>query len=138
MWGNDKRSRPSPSIDRWLQYADEGREYAVRNQYGYTEYHTAQAIANLREMGETVEVIDPAWGQGSTMYDRGARTGQTPNGAQGEFDARTGQGHSTQYYGDGYRLSRDGDGQNDDAVHWTDQGAGKHSPRRHRPPRDAR
>ncbi|HEX6462312.1 MAG TPA: hypothetical protein VFZ58_03490 [Candidatus Saccharimonadales bacterium] len=79
------------------------------------------------------------------MYDRRARSGRTPSGAHGEF--RTGKGgnstggHSTQYYDDGYRLSRDTDGQSDQQVHWTNQSVPKgrrHRRKRHTPPPDAR
>lgn len=121
--------------------ADQSRKYAIRNSYGYTEYLTAQAIENLREMGETVEVIDPAWGEGSTWYDRGARADHEPQGGRGWANLREGTGHSTQHYDDGYHLSRNTDGQNDDRIHWTDQsipkGKRKFS-RRHKPPPDAR
>lgn len=45
---------------------------------------------------------------GGTLYDRGARTGSEPSGASGVFARRDGgREHSTQYYSDGYRLSRD-------------------------------
>lgn len=65
-------------------------------------------------------------GGGSTMYDRGAG---------GSVDLPSGQGHSTQFYDDGYRLSRDTDGQADSQVHWTDQSVRKGSSKRHKSPR---
>jgi hypothetical protein len=75
---------------------------------------------------------------GSTMYDRRARTDHEPTGASGLIDAFSGEGHSSQWYDDGYRVSRDTDGQSDDLVHWTDQSKGKHHRDRHKPPPDAR
>lgn len=114
-----------------------GEKYAVRNQYGYTEYHTEDEINNLREMGETVDVIDPRY-EGSTMYDRRARTDHEPTGARGEANLRGGTGHGSQWYDDGYRLSRDTDGQGDSAVHWTNQRLRKKHDDRHTPPSDAR
>jgi hypothetical protein len=80
---------------------------------------------------------------GSTMYDRRARSGHEPAGASGYVELRgpdAGYGHGTQYYDDGYRLSRDTDGQGDSAVHWTDDKIPKgrrHYEERHTPPPDA-
>ena len=76
----------------------------------------------------------------STLYDRGARTGSEPIGASGVFARRDGgREHNTQYYEDGYRLSRDTGPGGDHKVHWTDQRVkNKSSSRRHRPPSDAR
>lgn len=82
-------------------------------------------------------------GGGSTMYDRRARSGHEPTGASGYVELRgpdAGHGHGTQYYADGYRLSRDTDGQGDSAVHWTDDNIPKgkrHYEERHTPPPDA-
>ena len=76
---------------------------------------------------------------GGTLYDRGARTGSEPAGASGIFARRDGgREHSTQYYSDGYRLSRDTGQGGDRDVHWTNQGVAKCSPSRHNPPSDAR
>ena len=77
-------------------------------------------------------------GRGSTMYDRRARSGSEPSGARGEVNLPSGEGHGSQYYEDGYRLSRDTDGQGDDRVHWTNQNVGKKNRNRHTPPPDAR
>lgn len=76
---------------------------------------------------------------GGTLYDRGARSGSDPAGASGIFARRDGgREHSTQYYPDGYRLSRDtGEGGNRN-VHWTNQGVVRGSSSRHTPPSDAR
>lgn len=75
----------------------------------------------------------------STLYDRGARTGSEPIGASGVFARRDGgREHSTQYYGDGYRLSRDTGPAGDTRIHWTNQSVAKGSSSRHRPPSDAR
>lgn len=72
---------------------------------------------------------------GGTLYDRGARTGSEPAGASGIFARRDGgREHSTQYYSDGYRLSRDTGQGGDRDVHWTNQGVVKGSPSRHNPP----
>ena len=85
------------------------------------------------------------WGEesndGSTLYDRGARTEHEPKGAQGWANLREGTGHNTQYYDDGYHLSRDTDGQGDNKVHWTKQDVAKGKrtfDKRHRPPSDSR
>ncbi len=164
------------------------RTHAVRNAYGHIEYLTDSEIANLRERGEDIDVVDNYRGHppyaknpanqayinecwyneqkekeekrkerqrgrqgrepqgdsssgGSTMYDRRARTGSEPAGASGEIDPRTGKGHGSQWYDDGYRVSRDTDGQGDQRVHWTDERIPKGKRRydeRHTPPSDAR
>jgi hypothetical protein len=78
---------------------------------------------------------------GSTIYDRGAREDHEPTGLHGYADIQEGTGHVTQSYDDGYRLSRDTDGQGDEHVHWTDRNVPKgrrRYGRRHSPPPDAR
>lgn len=76
---------------------------------------------------------------GGTLYDRGARSGSDPAGASGIFARRDGgREHSTQYYSDGYRLSRDTGEGGDRNVHWTNQGVARGSSSRHTPPSDAR
>ncbi|HSE61593.1 MAG TPA: hypothetical protein VLA88_04850 [Candidatus Saccharimonadales bacterium] len=72
------------------------------------------------------------------MYDRGARSDHEPTGASGYVNLPSGEGHGTQYYDDGYRLSRDTDGEGDGQVHWTDQNVGRKHDGRHTPPPDAR
>ena len=65
--------------------------------------------------------------------------GAEPSGASGVFARRDGgREHSTQYYSDGYRLSRDTGQGGDRDVHWTNQGVAKGSSSRHTPPSDAR
>jgi hypothetical protein len=79
-------------------------------------------------------------GDGSVMYDRGARSEHEPIGAEGEALLRTGEGHGSQWYGDKYRLSRDTDGVGDNEVHWTNQDVKKGKRRygkRHETPPDA-
>jgi hypothetical protein len=85
-------------------------------------------------------MVMPRGSSGSTMYDRRARRDHEPTGASGEISLRgsdAGDGHSTQYYADGYRLSRDMDGEEDTLVHWTNQKLGKKHDARHSPPADA-
>lgn len=66
---------------------------------------------------------------GGTLYDRGARTGSEPAGASGIFARRDGgREHSTQYYPDGYRLSRDTGQGGDRDVHWTNQSVKYNTP----------
>lgn len=75
----------------------------------------------------------------STLYDRGARTGSEPIGASGVFARRDGgREHNTQYYEDGYRLSRDTGPNGDHKVHWTNQNVSRGAKSRHYPPGDAR
>lgn len=75
------------------------------------------------------------------MYNRRARSDHEPMGASGYAELRgldAGRGHGTQYYEDGYRLSRDTDGAGDNNSHWTNQTLSKGSDDRHTPPPDAR
>ena len=75
----------------------------------------------------------------STLYDRGARTESEPIGAKGVFARRDGgREHNTQYYEDGYRLSRDTGPNGDRKVHWTNQNVSRGAKSRHYPPSDAR
>lgn len=80
---------------------------------------------------------------GSTMYDPSVRSGERPQGAYGEVNlhGETGaEGHSTQYYADGHRVSWDGDGRTDHGEHWTNDNVPKgkrNRVRRHTPPPDA-
>lgn len=76
---------------------------------------------------------------GGTLYDRRARSGSEPAGAKGIFARRDGgPEHTTQYYSDGHRLSRDLGQGGDSRVHWTNQNVAKGSSSRHTPPSDAR
>jgi len=74
------------------------------------------------------------------MYDRCTRT-STEIGGSGEenyIDVRTGVGHTTQWYKDGYRVSWDTkDGGQTEKVHWTNQNVSKRHPDRHKAPDDA-
>jgi hypothetical protein len=72
------------------------------------------------------------------MYDRRARAGSEPSGASGTVNLPSGEGHGTQYYEDGYRVSRDTDGQSDSNEYWTNQNVRKGRRGRHAPPPDAR
>lgn len=76
--------------------------------------------------------------RGSTMYGRNYASNNTPRGASGGFNARTGQGHGTQYYDDNSRYSWNTDGQGDSGGHWTNQNAGKKSRNRHQKPPHAK
>ena len=80
-------------------------------------------------------------GKGFTMYNRRART-QTEIGGSGEgnyINVRTGEGHTTQWYKDGYRVSWDTkDGGKTEQVHWTNQNVSKRKPNeRHKEPDDS-
>ena len=78
--------------------------------------------------------------KGFTMYDRRARTNTRVGGGGKEnyIDVRTGEGHTTQWYGDGYRVSWDTkDGGKTEQAHWTNQNLPYGHPDRHKPPKDA-
>ena len=80
-------------------------------------------------------------GKGFTIYNRRART-QTEIGGSGEgnyINVRTGEGHTTQWYKDGYRVSWDTkDGGKTEQVHWTNQNVSKRKPNeRHKEPDDS-
>lgn len=79
--------------------------------------------------------------KGFTMYDRNART-NTEIGGSGKgnyINVRTGEGHTTQWYKDGYRISWDTkDGGMTEKSHWTNQNVSKRDQRRHDAPDDAR
>ena len=78
--------------------------------------------------------------KGFTMYDRRART-RTEIGGTGKenrIDVRTGKGHTTQWYKDGYRVSWDTkDGGKTEKAHWTNQNVPTGHPDRHKKPDDA-
>ena len=74
------------------------------------------------------------------MYDRRARTGTEIGGSGKEnyIDVRTGVGHTTQWYKDGYRVSWDTeDGGRTEKTHWTNQNLPYGHPDRHKCPDDA-
>lgn len=73
-------------------------------------------------------------GSGSTMYGRSRGSSKEPTSAQGHFDVRSEQGHSTQVYDDKTRLSWDADGRTDHDPHWTNQNTRKGRDGRHDPP----
>lgn len=94
-------------------------------------------------------------GKGVTIYDRNARPGHEVMGIEGGIKLRSndsfrgkGQdwykgkkpgviGHSTQYYSDGVRVSRDiKDGIKEEDVHWTDTRLPKVSSDYHKKPKD--
>ncbi len=94
-------------------------------------------------------------GKGVTIYDRNARPGHEVKGIEGGIKLRPnssfrgdGQdwykgkrpgiiGHSTQFYDDGVRVSRDTkDGINEENIHWTDTRLPKGSPDYHKRPED--
>ena len=78
-------------------------------------------------------------GRGATLYDRRARSSSVPAGAEGTFARRDGgREHTTQYYGDKYRLSSDIVDNENVNRHWTNQNVGKKHRNRHTPPDDAR
>ncbi len=80
---------------------------------------------------------------GFTIYDRNARSNHTTfgGGEKNRIDVRTGVGHTTQWYPDGYRVSWDTkDGGKTEKAHWTNQNirkGKKNDDIRHTPPSDA-
>lgn len=79
-------------------------------------------------------------GKGFTMYDRRARTDTEIGGSGKEnyINVRTGVGHTTQWYKDGYRVSWDtNDGGQTEKAHWTNQNLPYGHPDRHKCPDDA-
>lgn len=75
--------------------------------------------------------------RGATLYDRRARSGKEPKGAEGIFARRDGgREHVTQYYDDKYRLSSDIVDNANVKRHWTNQNFKKKHPDRHTPPKD--
>ncbi len=78
--------------------------------------------------------------KGFTMYDRRARSSTEIGGSgkENSINIRTGVGHTTQWYKDGYRVSWDTeDGGQTEKAHWTNQNVSKHHPDRHKKPNDA-
>lgn len=79
--------------------------------------------------------------KGFTMYDRNARI-NTEIGGSGKgnyINVRTGEGHTTQWYDDGYRISWDTkDGGMTEKSHWTNQNVPKGDQYRHDAPDDAK
>ena len=79
--------------------------------------------------------------KGFTMYDRNARI-NTEIGGSGKgnyINVRTGEGHTTQWYDDGYRISWDTkDGGMTEKSHWTNQNVSKGDQHRHDAPDDAK
>ena len=79
--------------------------------------------------------------KGFTMYDRNARI-NTEIGGSGKgnyINVRTGEGHTTQWYDDGYRISWDTkDGGMTEKSHWTNQNVPKGDQHRHDAPDDAK
>ena len=78
--------------------------------------------------------------KGFTMYDRRARTDTEIGGSGKEnyINVRTGVGHTTQWYKDGYRVSWDtNDGGQTEKAHWTNQNLPYGHPDRHKCPDDA-
>lgn len=79
--------------------------------------------------------------KGFTMYDRNARI-NTEIGGSGKgnyINVRTGEGHTTQWYDDGYRISWDTkDGGMTEKSHWTNQNVPRGDQHRHDAPDDAK
>lgn len=85
-------------------------------------------------------------GKGVTFYDRRARKDHDVAGIAGGINLRGDYyhgkkagviGHSTQYYDDGVRLSRDTrDGVHEENIHWTDERLPDGHPDRHHKPKD--
>ena len=76
--------------------------------------------------------------KGVTIYDREIRKDHDVAGINGQFSFRNNFGHSTQYYSDGYHISRDtADGVHETNIHWTNHNLPKHDPKRHDKPEDA-
>ena len=78
-------------------------------------------------------------GKGFTMYNRRVRTSIEIGGLGKEnyIDVRTGVGHTTQWYKDGYRVSWDTkDGGQTEKAHWTNQNLPYGHPDRHKRPDD--
>ena len=72
--------------------------------------------------------------QQGTLYDRSVSS-ENPLGAQGGYSFRDNQGHATQYYEDGTRISWDLDENGDQQrKHWTNQNIRKGREGRHDPP----
>ncbi|MBL7487179.1 hypothetical protein I6A60_08565 [Frankia sp. AgB1.9] len=76
--------------------------------------------------------------QRGVLYDRSVSS-EGPRGARGIYSIRDREGHATQYYADGTRVSWDLDEEGNRVnEHWTDQNVSKGRDSRHDPPPHAR
>lgn len=108
--------------------------------HGHTSLDQDGQVTYSRNAFEKHGSHNYADNKGFTIYNRSARK-NTPIGGSGEenyINVRTGRGHTTQWYDDGYRISWDTeDGGKTEKAHWTNQNVSKRNPHRHDEPDDA-